>query len=136
MTEESLPTVKRSQPSRAMKLGQLPWQGFAWAWSAFIVLICLAPHNPGPPSDFPLDKLAHFLLFAAFGGLWLRACPRRLVRIAIAGTALGLAIEILQSALGWGRMGDGADLLADCVGLFFGLGLAAWLGNHRGPGEG
>ena len=136
MTEESLQTAKRSRLSMGMRLGQLPWRGFAWAWSAFIVLICLAPHNPGPPSAFPLDKLAHFLLFAAFGGLWLRACPRRLVWIAIAGTALGLAIEILQSSLGWGRMGDGADLLADCVGLFFGLGLAARFGNNRGPGEG
>ena len=102
-----------SKPARRQRL--------AWAWSIFIVLICLAPHNPGPPSAFPLDKLAHFLLFAGFGALWLGACPRSLGRIAIAGTLLGLAIEILQSQLGWGRMAEGADLLADCLGLFFAL---------------
>ena len=114
----------------------MPWAMLAWAWSAFIVLICLAPHNPGPPSALPLDKLAHFLLFAAFGALWLKACPRRLVRIAIAGTVFGLAIEILQSALGWGRMGDGADLAADCIGLFFALGVCARWGNLHRPTQG
>lgn len=129
MSKERLKASENKPLQRAKQPGPLLWQGFAWAWSAFIVLICLAPHNPGPPSALPLDKLAHFLLFGAFGGLWLRACPRRLVAIAIAGALLGLAIEILQSALGWGRMGDGADLLADCLGLFFGLGLAARLGN-------
>ena len=110
---------------------------FAWAWSVLIVLICLLPYNPpGPPSDLPLDKLAHFLLFAGFGTLWLKAYPRKLVMIAIAGTVFGLAIEILQSALDWGRMGEGADLAADCIGLFFALGVGVCWGRSRRLGQG
>lgn len=112
---------------RAPKPGHKAWLWGAWLWSAFIVLICLTPHNPGPPTDLPLDKLAHFLLFAAFGGLWLRAYPRKLLEIAIAGTALGLAIELLQSALNWGRMGEGADFAADCIGLLFSLAMGVGL---------
>ncbi len=119
MTEHSF--VESARMSLGSLWPRMPWTAMAWAWSAFIVLICLAPHNPGSPSTLPWDKLAHFLLFAGFGLFWLGACPRQMVRIAIAGTLLGLGIEILQSTLGWGRMGDGADFAADCIGLFSGL---------------
>ena len=115
----SSPELTRS--SRRTFGQRIPWTSLAWAWSSFIVLICLAPHNPGTPSALPWDKWAHFVLFALFGGLWSQASPRQWVRIAIAGTLLGLGIEVAQSTLGWGRMGDGMDFFADCLGLVSGL---------------
>ncbi len=135
MSEEQRQTMGHWRWSRVLKSRQVPWQGLAWTWSVLIVLICIAPHNPGPPSSVPWDKLAHFLLFAAFGALWLRGYPRQMVRIAIAGIVLGLAIEILQSVLGWGRVGDGADFAADCVGLFFALGLGRGFGLSSADGR-
>jgi hypothetical protein len=102
-------------------------QGLAWGWSLLIVLLCLSPNSPSPPSGLPWDKLVHLLLFGGFAWLWQWTYPRGRVKVAIAGMALGLAIEILQSALDWGRMGDGWDFLADCLGLFLGLGLPAQL---------
>ena len=136
MGEERLQTTDNSRLRWARKVDQLPWKRFAWAWSALIVLICLMPFNPGAPSTLPLDKLAHFLLFAGFGALWLRVYPQRMVRIAIIGTIFGLAIEILQSTLNWGRMGDGADLAADCIGLFLALGIGARLSHSHRRGQG
>jgi len=100
------------------------------------VLICLVPLNPGPPSVIPLDKLAHLLLFAGFAGLWLKSYPRSLLKIAIAGLLLGLGIEMAQSALNWGRMGDGADFFADCVGLLLGFGAGAKLNGAKSRREG
>lgn len=125
MSQEPLQPIEPLQLRRSLQSEQRSRRRWAWIWSLFIVLICLAPHNPGPPSTLPLDKLAHFLLFAVFGVLWLRTCPRKIWQIALAGTLLGLAIEIAQSVLGWGRMGDAADFLADFVGLGFGLGFAS-----------
>jgi VanZ family protein len=107
--------------------------GLAWGWSLLIVLICLSPNTPSPPSGFPWDKLAHLLLFGGFGGLWHWTYPRAMVKVAIAGATLGLAIELLQSVMNMGRMGDGLDFLADCLGLFLGLVLPAQLRRLLAP---
>jgi VanZ family protein len=67
------------------------------------------------------DKLAHFVLFALFGILWMWAARSRRGTILIAGLAYAVALEIMQSVAIAGRTGSVSDFVADAVGLVLGL---------------
>ncbi len=77
------------------------------------------------------DKVDHVLAFlglALAGALSCRAGRRQALLVALALVAYGALIEIVQTQVP-GRHGDGADLVADSLGIV--LGLAAVLVLRR-----
>ncbi|MGK7651710.1 VanZ family protein [Roseovarius sp. B08] len=86
-----------------------------------ILVVMLWPHDAAPVPFTLIDKVLHFLAFAAL--ILPMACtePRRALRLAPACIAFGAAIEIIQPA--FGRGAEWLDLLADALGV--GLGLCA-----------
>jgi VanZ family protein len=105
---------------------------YASAWIAASVMLVatvlylsLAPLSM--PVDLPthFDKLEHAVAYACltvwFTGLVARP---RYGRVALALAALGLAIELLQDAMPFGRQGDPRDLVVNVVGIGAGLLLA------------
>ena len=95
-----------------------------WLACMVVVWTSLAPSSALPSVTLG-DKAEH--LTAYFGltviGAW--ASPGRLSRLAAGLFGGGVAIEIAQSLMGWGRQGDPADALANTFGI--GLGLLATL---------
>lgn len=102
----------------------------AWlaAGGLLIALICYLSLIPSPPSPmrFPhADKLEHLAAYAALMGWFCQIyhTPGERLRLALAFTALGAAVEILQGLSGY-RTAEFADLLADMAGIALG-----WLFN-------
>lgn len=98
----------------------------AVAWTLGILVACLIPGSQiTPPSFLPfsIDKWVHLLMFVGFGALWTTGRLGRAWTVFWAGTAYGIAIEILQGLLPIGRSPDVLDALADVVGLGLGIGL-------------
>jgi len=70
------------------------------------------------------DKIMHFLTFFILTVYFCGQYPRSAYwRIALGLLAFGALIEILQSFVGY-RLAEGADLLADAVGVAAGLAAA------------
>ena len=63
------------------------------------------------------DKLAHIVMFAVIGWVWLRAFPDRFWTVCFAGAAFAVFTEVWQDRLPIGRTGDPADAAADIIGL-------------------
>jgi VanZ family protein len=97
------------------------------ASAALIVLVVLGSLAPGMPFAPPgqLDKLQHFgaylVLALWFTGLYPRA---RYGWIAAALVVLGLAMELLQQAMSFGRVGEALDMTANATGVAVGIVLA------------
>jgi VanZ family protein len=108
----------------------------ALAWSALILVLCLTPGRMIPSSaTHPMDKIAHTLMFAVLGLLWMTACSsaRRgrwaSLAVWVGGTAFGVGIEWLQGWMENGRSASTLDAVADTIGLIAGI-----LGYHAGAG--
>lgn len=94
-----------------------------WTLLIFVALSVPNPTSGSAPSS--TDKVAHFLLFAAFGGLWMHALRVRrapLLRSAgcvlFWGTIYGMLLEVYQGLLpALGRSAELLDALADTLGL-------------------
>ncbi|MFB6271961.1 MAG: hypothetical protein ABEL51_03600 [Salinibacter sp.] len=100
-------------------------------WTVGIVLAMSLPTgNFGTvDSALGLDKLAHVVLFAGFGGLWLRGlCPpeehglsscfrRRGGMLFVAGIFFAAGTEVYQHLLPIQRLADPYDVTADFVGF-------------------
>ena len=76
-----------------------------------------------------VDKLVHFLAFAALVMPMAYARRLPLFLIILAGTAYGGLIELIQPYVG--RSGEWGDLLADGSGSLAGALVAAMLGRRR-----
>ena len=105
------------------------------AWRAVLLLLmCMAAWFAFIPAQVPMqsegiDKVEHFLAFAALGLTASFTSNPGLQRLARAGVGLMLYagfIELVQTQLPT-RQGDWADVLADGVGVAAGLALAALL---------
>ncbi len=109
----------------ALRLSVL-WWVLAIAWAAIIAWLSLMPVPP--LGQFKIsDKIEHALgyssLFLCFAGLVRRS---RWWLLVLSCWLFGASLEILQSALAWGRRGDWFDLLANSLGIALGLVLAHW----------
>jgi VanZ family protein len=106
-----------------------------WVLGVVLVVIVLVlsvlPNNALPTQGFN-DKINHMLAYVAmtgwFCGLVLRA---RWWRVAVALSLVGIAVEIAQSLMPFGREGDAVDLIANTLGIGIGwllarFGLADW----------
>lgn len=88
-----------------------------WACLLGVVVLSLTPVQQLPPQVLNLwDKAQHAGGFAVLTLLGLWAYPQRAVTLLAAMLALGVGIEVAQSATGW-RYGDVLDWVADAVGV-------------------
>lgn len=88
-----------------------------WACLLGVVVLSLTPVQQLPPQVLNLwDKAQHAGGFAVLTLLGLWAYPQRAIKLLAAMLALGVGIEVAQSATGW-RYGDVADWVADAVGV-------------------
>lgn len=108
-------------------------------WTVGILFAMTVPARdlPSTQSFLGFDKIVHALLFAGFGGLWLRglcppnsermfACYRRRGGIFFAvGVLFAGATEVYQHLLPIQRLADPYDVTADLVGF-----TAAFLGYY------
>lgn len=108
-------------------------------WTIGIVLAMTIPTGrlASVQPEVSVDKLAHIILFAGFGGLWLRGlCPpdgeelpscfrRRGGLFFVAGVLFAVGTEMYQHFLPIRRMADPYDVTADLVGF-----VAAFVGYY------
>jgi hypothetical protein len=121
--------------ARFPSLSTTHYRWLAVFWTGAIVLACSLPAASfaGVQPALGADKVVHVVLFAVFGGLWMRAlCPptpattwgrvrRRGGRLLLVGVLFGVGSEVYQQVLPLRRMADPYDALADVLGLLFGI---------------
>lgn len=104
------------------------WLGIGWVLVLGVVVLSLIPLALPKTRVEDLDKIEHLLAYLAM--MWWFAAlstTRRHLVIGLALCALGGAVEIAQSLIGW-RAGEWYDFAADAVGVLFGWGLARLTG--------
>ena len=96
--------------------------------TALALALFIAWQSLVPPSDIPgpklWDKLLHFIAYGSLSvpvALWLG--PRKLVVSLILIIAYGIGLELAQHLAPTGRVGSGADALANALGGLMGVGL-------------
>lgn len=94
----------------------------AIAWTLGILAACSIPGSDLPKVNIvSLDKAAHFVLFAGFGWLWVRALRgpiiQRIRYVLIGGLAYAGLTEVYQGFLPFERSPDPLDALANAAGL-------------------
>jgi VanZ family protein len=94
---------------------------------------CIAALSLLPPQDFPkvplfdgIDKVVHFLMYFIFSLLACWAIKtelnyRRLFVVILSTIGWGIFMEIMQFSMHLGRSFDIYDILANSVGVFFGV---------------
>jgi VanZ family protein len=91
----------------------------AIGWGAFLLFLGGRDHVPAVPTDLPLDKAAHFLLYAVLGWLaargWLRVRQPAWHWPLLCALLLGVVDELNQRAVP-GRSADPFDSAADAAG--------------------
>jgi VanZ family protein len=104
-----------------------------------LVVVTFLALTPKPPEgvESGLDKVAHLLAFTSLAFSGYRGFPacRGICSAVVTGLlAYGGLIEVLQVFVP-GRSSEWGDLLADGIGIVFGIGLAAFVlrfGTHAG----
>lgn len=99
---------------RPLRIGLFALACLIIAWAS------LAP-TTALPSVTLWDKVEHLAAYFGLTALGASAFPRRLSRLAAGLFGGGVAVEIAQSLMGWGRQGDPADALANTFGIALGL---------------
>jgi VanZ family protein len=94
----------------------------AITWTLGILAACTIPGRDLPSVNIPsFDKIAHVVVFAGFGWLWmhaLRGTPaQKTWRVLAGGLAYAALTEIYQGILPFYRTPDLYDALANALGL-------------------
>lgn len=98
-----------------------------WVALAFTLVMALLPQPPAVPAE-PPDKILHILAFLVLTGLALVAYPMvSRPRLAIALSALGALIEVLQMIPALNRDAQWLDWVADTGAVLFVLAVATLL---------
>ncbi|MCB0371480.1 MAG: VanZ family protein [Muricauda sp.] len=89
------------------------------------------------------DKLTHFVFYMVFGflgSLFVRERTRGAVNIqkatkimVVSAIAYGMLVEVLQYAFTTDRMAEWADVVANSLGAFAGIGLIRWIFSKEKP---
>ena len=118
MTEQSLSLRLRT----LIKRFAVPLAVF---WTLSILTVLLIPGKHLPSSGVGFDKVAHFVIFSGFSGLWMVALGDKLRGAAfyvfVLGISYGIATEIAQELLPGGRHGDLWDATANTAGILIGI---------------
>ena len=105
------------------------------AWAAALLVLSAQPSDRLPPPGFwGLDKLVHGALYAVLGALTGRALRKRrrgVWIIAAAGLVGFGALDEWTQSFTPGRMSSAADLVADAIGGWIGLLVAARYDGRR-----
>lgn len=129
--------------TRIFPLSTTQYRWLALLWTGGIVIACSIPAASLSPIKPALsaDKVAHFGLFAVFGGLWMRVlCPpgsaaslcRCSLRLLGWGSLFAVGTEVYQHLLPIQRRGDPYDALADGGGLLGAVAVYALLARNWG----
>ena len=84
---------------------------------------------PDGDEGIPIDKVFHILGFAWLTYFALRVFSERVGFIIVGLFLYGLLIEALQGISGW-RTAEGADVMANIIGILFGYGLRNWISKN------
>ena len=125
----SVETAWLAQPK--LRFARL-WWALGWVLVAVIITTSLERNTPSFTHDMN-DKVLHFLGYTSLA-LWFGALARRsrYVVVGVLLILLGAVIELAQGLMGMGRTADWRDLLANSLGVVFGLavcyaGLGMWM---------
>jgi VanZ family protein len=103
------------------------WLGLGWTLIIAAVIVSLLPGQSLPQtgvSDKVEHAVAYMLLTLWFTGVYPRSSYWR---IGLGMFLLGVAIEIAQGAMPFGRQADIRDVVANTIGIVAGL-VLAWIG--------
>ena len=101
----------------------LVWKFVFWANCALLLYLTLSPDVYHRPTFSNVDKVYHFIGFAAFAGFLTLAYPKlNSLKAIIIGASLGVAIEIAQHFIPH-RGASIGDLAADMLGAAFAVGV-------------
>lgn len=84
--------------------------------SAILLALCVLPQDRLPDTGTG-DKLEHAIAWFILTLTGYVLAPRRVWAIPAYALAFGLAIELLQATMGFGRNGDWRDVAVDAVGV-------------------
>lgn len=101
------------------------WLTLGWGLLLAVIYLSLTPKPPSADIS-QIDKLGHFLAYAALMGWWSQLDSRH-CRLVLWFSLLGLALEIAQSFTGF-REGDVFDMAANSAGIG-----AGWLLTRLRP---
>ena len=122
----SLPIGRSLKPFRRPLL----WSALWCVAVSLVVVFSLLPGSSLQTLPSVNDKLEHFLSYAALAAGAVQLYPRwrSLLSVGIALVLMGIGLEYAQGALTTDRMMDGADALANTLGVIAGLGtkLTPW----------
>jgi hypothetical protein len=100
-----------------------------WAALLFTFVVAALPHPPLPLQ--PPDKLLHVIAFATLTVLGCLAYPRvSLLKLALALSAFGAAIEVVQAVPALNRDSEFLDWIADAAAIAVILGLVFLWRRH------
>lgn len=110
---------------RSLKPFRRPWLWIG-GWSvlvAIVVAASLVPTQGLPPVPEGADKVEHFLAYfvLAAGAVQLFGKRLALLSACVVLALLGIALEHAQASMALGRQMDGADALANTLGVLAGL---------------
>jgi VanZ family protein len=115
-----------------MNLGRIEW-GIGIFLLLAATVVCLIPFREVPTAFELNDKIAHMVGHGALAAYFTGLVPRRRWwKIFVLLMLFGMAIEVAQHYMQWGRNGDPRDLVANVIGVSAGL-LAGLLGVSRWP---
>ena len=96
-------------------------------YTLFLIILSLIPvPDLGLPKFqlFEIDKLAHFVMYFSLTIFWCLASKsfyKSNFKLLLFTISLGFVLEIFQHILPFGRYFDLADLLANTLGVIFGI---------------
>jgi VanZ family protein len=120
-----------------MPPARLSWPLRIGAYLAAVTVLlwlCLAPSETLPQPENVSDKAEHGIAWFVLTALGVVLSPRRWRAVAAFALGLGVAVELLQAGLGFGRHGDWRDLAADSVGVLAALALLVPFRRRLDPG--
>jgi len=99
----------------------------ALACALVIAVLSLLPGSDLPAQNLN-DKLNHFIAYGALTGAAVVGRGRKsLLWVAVSVTAYGLALEVLQGIMPYGRSASWLDAVANTGGVLIGVGLGLCL---------
>lgn len=99
------------------------------AWGVLLSIVVLSVMPSPPSADFESsDKVGHLVAYATLMGWFAILYPASKRLLAIACISLGVALELVQGALGY-RSLEFADMLANSLGVLLGWGAALAYGR-------
>jgi len=84
---------------------------------AVLLWLSLAPTRDLPGADLLWDKAEHAIAYVVLMTAGLLLFPRHPWLLVGGALGLGVAIELLQASMGFGRQGDWRDVVANSLGV-------------------